>query len=116
MNAANGSPHAAGGSGDPGDDFQETSETTPGGSYCAARRGATFTAKTWEQRHSKLAHRSCLSVLLTRLLQSQLWNVAPTDPATFAVVTFLLLVVAMVAAYFPHSSRCDGGSNDCASM
>jgi predicted permease len=42
-----------------------------------------------------------VSLMLTRLLQSQLWNVAPTDPATFAVVTLLLIVVALAAAFVP---------------
>ena len=42
-----------------------------------------------------------VSLMLTRLLQSQLWNVAPTDPATFAFVTLLLVVVALTAAFFP---------------
>jgi len=42
-----------------------------------------------------------VSLMLTRFLQSQLWNVAPTDPATFAVVTLLLVVVALLAAFFP---------------
>jgi len=42
-----------------------------------------------------------VSLMLTRLLQSQLWNVAPTDPATFVFVTLLLVVVALAAAFFP---------------
>ena len=42
-----------------------------------------------------------VSLILTRLLQSQLWNVAPTDPSTFAGVTILLVIVALAAAFFP---------------
>ena len=42
-----------------------------------------------------------VSLMLTRLLQSQLWNVEPTDPVTFATVTILLAIVALVAAVIP---------------
>jgi ABC-type antimicrobial peptide transport system permease subunit len=42
-----------------------------------------------------------VALMLTRLLQSQLWNVAPTDPATFAGVSLLLIVVALAAAFLP---------------
>ena len=42
-----------------------------------------------------------VSLMLTRLLQSQLWNVKPTDPATFAVVSMLLVLVAVLAAFVP---------------
>jgi len=37
----------------------------------------------------------------TQLIQSQLWDVTPTDPTTFALVSFLFAVVALVAAFFP---------------
>ena len=46
-----------------------------------------------------------VSLMLTRLLQSQLWNVAPTDPATFVGVTLLLIVVSLAAAFFPIRPR-----------
>ena len=42
-----------------------------------------------------------VSLLLTRLLQSQLWNVEPTDPVTFATVTVMLVVVALAASLVP---------------
>jgi predicted permease len=41
------------------------------------------------------------SFLLTRLLQTQLFNVQPTDPATMAAVTACIAVVAMIACYIP---------------
>jgi putative ABC transport system permease protein len=41
------------------------------------------------------------SLLLTRVLQSQLHGVAPTDPLTFGLTTLLLLLVACAAAYLP---------------
>jgi putative ABC transport system permease protein len=41
------------------------------------------------------------AVALTRLLASQLYGVEPTDPATFAAVAGLLLVVALGASFLP---------------
>jgi len=38
---------------------------------------------------------------LTRLMESQLYQVKPSDPVTFAVVPLALLVVAVVASYLP---------------
>jgi putative ABC transport system permease protein len=38
---------------------------------------------------------------MTRLLQSMLFGVKATDPITFAMVTSLLLVIALLAAYVP---------------
>jgi putative ABC transport system permease protein len=37
----------------------------------------------------------------TRLIQTQLWGVTPTDPATFVVVSLLFGVVALIAAFVP---------------
>jgi putative ABC transport system permease protein len=39
--------------------------------------------------------------LLTRLMQSLLYQVRPADPATFVAVPLLLLAVALVASYVP---------------
>jgi putative ABC transport system permease protein len=41
------------------------------------------------------------SFALTRVLTSVLFNVAPTDPLTFAAVTLSLCVVALLACYIP---------------
>jgi ABC-type antimicrobial peptide transport system permease subunit len=38
---------------------------------------------------------------LTRLMQSLLFHVSATDPATFAGVALLFLLVALAASYFP---------------
>jgi len=43
------------------------------------------------------------SFLLTRLLQAQLFNVKPSDPATMATVTVFIALVAIVACYIPAS-------------
>ena len=42
-----------------------------------------------------------VSVGLTRILESQLFHVSPTDPGTFLVVSLLLVVVASIASYIP---------------
>jgi putative ABC transport system permease protein len=41
------------------------------------------------------------SVALTRLMAAQLFQTTPTDPATFAVVSLLMLAVAAAAVYVP---------------
>jgi putative ABC transport system permease protein len=38
---------------------------------------------------------------LTRLLQAQLFNVKPTDPATLAGVAAFIAVIAFIACYVP---------------
>jgi putative ABC transport system permease protein len=38
---------------------------------------------------------------LTRLLQAQLFNVEPTDPATMAAVSLFVALVAFIACYIP---------------
>jgi ABC-type antimicrobial peptide transport system permease subunit len=43
------------------------------------------------------------SLLLTRLMAGLLYGVSAVDPLTFAVVAFLLMVVAMAACYIPAS-------------
>ena len=39
--------------------------------------------------------------LLTRLMTAMLFNVTPTDPATFAVIAVILATVALLACYLP---------------
>jgi predicted permease len=41
------------------------------------------------------------ALALTRLLQSQLYGVAPTDPVTFLAVTALLVAIALFATWIP---------------
>lgn len=43
------------------------------------------------------------SLLLTRLLQTQLFNVRPSDPATMAAVVAFIAAVALIACYIPAS-------------
>jgi ABC-type antimicrobial peptide transport system permease subunit len=38
---------------------------------------------------------------LSRLLRSQLFGIAPTDPLTFAAVASTLLIVCIVASFIP---------------
>jgi putative ABC transport system permease protein len=42
-----------------------------------------------------------LALALTRLIANQLYQVSPTDPASFALSTLLLAVIALVACFFP---------------
>jgi ABC-type antimicrobial peptide transport system permease subunit len=37
----------------------------------------------------------------TQLIEAQLWDVTPTDPATFVLVSLLFALVAVIAAFFP---------------
>ena len=41
------------------------------------------------------------AVGLTRLIESQLYGVTPTDPVTFAAVSVMLIAVALLARYIP---------------
>jgi putative ABC transport system permease protein len=41
------------------------------------------------------------SLVFTRLIASQLWGITSTDPATFAAVSLLLAVVALLACFVP---------------
>ena len=41
------------------------------------------------------------SIVLSRLIASQLWGIQPTDPATFTGVSLLLVVVALAASFVP---------------
>jgi putative ABC transport system permease protein len=42
-----------------------------------------------------------LAFALTRLIANQLYQVSPTDPASFALSTLLLAVIALTACFFP---------------
>jgi putative ABC transport system permease protein len=50
-----------------------------------------------------LAVGTVAALLLTRLLQTQLFNVKPTDPATMVAVAAFISVVAGLACYLPAS-------------
>jgi putative ABC transport system permease protein len=41
------------------------------------------------------------ALMLTRLMQSLLYQVRPSDPITFAVVTLVLVAVALLASAVP---------------
>jgi predicted permease len=43
------------------------------------------------------------SLMLTRLLEAQLFNVRPTDPSTTAAVVAVIAAVALIACYVPAS-------------
>ena len=42
-----------------------------------------------------------VALALTRVIKSLLFNVSPTDPATFAIIALLLVSVALIASYVP---------------
>jgi ABC-type lipoprotein release transport system permease subunit len=42
-----------------------------------------------------------LSIVVTRLLKSMLYDVTPADPVVLAVVVGILLAVALAASYLP---------------
>ena len=41
------------------------------------------------------------AIALTRLIKTLLFGVSPTDPATFALIALLLVLVALIASYIP---------------
>jgi ABC-type antimicrobial peptide transport system permease subunit len=47
------------------------------------------------------------SLALSQLLASSLFGVQPTDPATLAVVSAVVLVVALLASYVPARRAAD---------
>ncbi|HEX7296534.1 MAG TPA: FtsX-like permease family protein, partial [Pyrinomonadaceae bacterium] len=38
---------------------------------------------------------------LTRLMSTMLFGVKPTDPVTFGIISFVLMIVALLACYLP---------------
>jgi ABC-type antimicrobial peptide transport system permease subunit len=42
-----------------------------------------------------------LALVLARLLQNLIYEVSPSDPATFAAVGLIVVLVAMLACYIP---------------
>jgi putative ABC transport system permease protein len=42
-----------------------------------------------------------LALALTRLMTKMLFGIKPTDPSTFAAVSVLLAMIALVACYLP---------------
>jgi putative ABC transport system permease protein len=42
-----------------------------------------------------------VALALTRVMKNLLFNVSATDPATFALIASLLVVVALIASYIP---------------
>jgi putative ABC transport system permease protein len=44
------------------------------------------------------------AISLTRFLSSELWEVTATDPVTFALVSFVLVTVAVIACLIPTRS------------
>ena len=41
------------------------------------------------------------ALTLTRVMKNLLFEVSATDPATFALIALLLIVVALIASYIP---------------
>lgn len=41
------------------------------------------------------------ALAVTQLIEAQLWDVTPTDPATFVLVSLLFALVVLIAAFFP---------------
>ena len=41
------------------------------------------------------------ALILTRFLESMLFDISPTDPAAFAFIVPVLLVIAGIASYLP---------------
>jgi putative ABC transport system permease protein len=41
------------------------------------------------------------ALALTRVMKNLLFNISPADPATFALITLVLVIVALIACYIP---------------
>ena len=52
-------------------------------------------------RRTALAGGLAGALAFTRLIESQLWNVTPTDPLTYAAVSVLLVAIAALACVIP---------------
>jgi putative ABC transport system permease protein len=52
------------------------------------------------------------AVMLTRLMRALLYEIGPGDPLTFAVVTALLALIALLAAYVPARRAADVGPSE----
>ena len=59
-------------------------------------------ATGWGDRAHRVGRRGLIGALsLTRVMGAILFNVSPTDPATYAGVTVLLLAIGLLASYLP---------------
>ncbi len=67
-------------------------------SYCTAEQSAE---RVVHLARSSGGWASSGSLALTRFLSSMLYGVTSTDPLTVAAVSFLLILVALLACYLP---------------
>jgi putative ABC transport system permease protein len=75
--------------------------------YAAKRSGKTGDAARLAL--AGIAAGAVVALMLTRLINSLLFGVSPSDPITLAGVALLLGLVAMLACYIParHATRVD---------
>jgi len=76
-----------------------------GHSYRAGRESRRYPVDDcqdrWSSGRNGLLAGTLVSLAITRVIATQLWRVSPYDRATFAGVTAVLLVVALLACYVP---------------